>query len=504
MGVAMRRILIVLLSVMLVVCGLCVGVAAWAWNATAVSTAGRVEFVNRLAVPPLAPARVDATGRRVFDLRAAAGTHDFGGRTAETWGFNGDYLGPTLRATRGERIAVDVRNDLTEATTVHWHGMHLPPTMDGSPHQMIRPGQTWSPTWTIDQPAATLWYHPHRHGETAPHVYRGLAGMFLVDDPAAEVDLPRRYGVDDIPVIVQDKRFGRGGRLNENDPAFSDVGILGDTVVVNGTIGPYLDVTTERIRLRLLNASNARGYGFGFADDREFAMVASDGGLLSAPYRTRALTLAPGERAEIVVAVRPGERAVLRSTPPDLGLNPIARRFVGGADTLDILELRAAATLAPSPAVPSRLADLPALDPSRAVARRAFRLAGHSINGRTMDMSRADATVTRATTEAWQVVNTDGSPHSFHVHGVGFRVLTMDGRPPPPDLAGWKDTLYLKPGVRYETLIDLPRHADPRTPYMFHCHVLTHEDRGMMGQFLVVEPGAAGELHTGDGHGAHG
>jgi FtsP/CotA-like multicopper oxidase with cupredoxin domain len=501
----MRRILTVLLSLMLVVCGVCVGAATWAWNATATSTAGRVDFVNRLAVPPLAPSRVDSTGRRVFELRAAAGTHDFGGRTANTWGFNGDYLGPTLRATRGERIAVDVRNALTEATTVHWHGMHLPPTMDGGPHQVIPPGRLWSPTWTVDQPAATLWYHPHLHGETASHVYRGLAGLFLIDDPAAEVDLPGRYGVDDIPLIVQDKRFGRGGRLDEDDPAFSDVGMLGDTVVVNGTVGPYLDVTTERVRLRLLNASNARAYGFGFADDREFALVASDGGRLAAPYRTRRVTLSAGERAEIVVTLRPRERAVLRSTPPDLGLNPISRRFVGGADTLDILQLRAAATLTPSPAVPSRLADLPAPDPSRVVQRRTFRLAGHSINGRTMSMSRADATVTRGTTEAWQVVNGDGSLHSFHVHGVSFRVLTMDGRPPPPELAGWKDTLFLRPDVRYEVLIDLPRHADPHTPYMFHCHVLTHEDRGMMGQFLVVEPGSAGgPPHAGGGQGAHG
>ena len=101
-----------------------------------------------------------------------------------TWGFNGAYLGPTLRATRGEQVAVDVHNALDETTTVHWHGMHLPAAMDGGPHQPIAPGETWPPTWKIDQPAATLWYHPHPHGETAEHVYRGLAGMFILDDPA--------------------------------------------------------------------------------------------------------------------------------------------------------------------------------------------------------------------------------------------------------------------------------------------------------------------------------
>ena len=496
----MRRILILVASLILVVCGVCAGLATWVWNAAALSTEGRVAFVNRLAVPPLAPSRMDGQGRRVFDLRAAQGVHDFGGRTATAWGFNGTYLGPTLRAARGETVAVNVHNGLTETTTVHWHGMHLPAAMDGGPHQSVQPGQTWSPTWTVDQPAATLWYHPHPHGATATHVYRGLAGLFIVDEATTGADLPHRYGIDDVPVIVQDRRFGPDRMIEEPTAFTDDIGFLGDTVVVNGTIGPYLDVTTERVRLRLLNASNARGYSFGLADDREFAVVASDGGLLAAPHRMRRLTLAPGERAEIVVTMRPGERTVVRSTPPDLGLNPIGRRFVGGVDTLDILELRAAATLAPSAPVPGRLVDLPVADPSRAVAQRAFRLAGHAINGRRMDPARVDATVTKGTTEVWRPLNADGAPHTFHPHGLSFRVISADGRAPSPELSGWKDTLYLKPDVRYEILVDLPHYADPHVPYMFHCHVLEHEDRGMMGQFVVVEPGGT----AGAPHGSHG
>jgi FtsP/CotA-like multicopper oxidase with cupredoxin domain len=497
-----HRILVLVLSLILVFCGLCAGAATWIWNGAALDTSGRVAFVNPLPVPPLAPSHIDGSGRRVFDLRAAAGVHDFGGRTSPTWGFNGSYLGPTLRAARGERVVVNVHNGLTETTTVHWHGMHLPAAMDGGPHQMVAPGATWSPTWTVEQPAATLWYHPHPHGQTASHVYRGLAGMFILDDPGGGAGLPNRYGIDDIPVIVQDRRFGPDG-LDDEPLAFTDdIGFLGDTVVVNGAVGPYLDVTTERVRLRLLNASNARAYGFGLADDREFAMVASDGGLLAAPYRTNRLTLAPGERAEIVVALRAGERVVLRSFPPDLGLNPIGRRFVGGADTLDILELRAAATLAPGPPLPRRLAELPAADPTASVEHRSFRLAGHAINGKRMDMSRVDATVAPGSREVWEVVNGDGAPHSFHVHGVSFRVLTADGSTPRPELAGWKDTVFLRPDVRYEILIDLPRFADPRVPYMFHCHVLEHEDRGMMGQFLVVGPGAMVDPGA-PPHGAH-
>ena len=151
---------------------------------------------------------MDADGTRVFDLDTRAGGKEFRpGRTTPTWGFNGGYLGPTLRAERGERVRANVRNSLDEASTVHWHGMHLPAGVDGGPHQMVDFGDRWSPQWTVDQPAASLWYHPHPHGATEKHVQRGLAGMFLLDDePSAALPLPQRYGVDDLPLIVQDVR----------------------------------------------------------------------------------------------------------------------------------------------------------------------------------------------------------------------------------------------------------------------------------------------------------
>ena len=488
----MRRVTVLILSIILIVCGVGVALVTAFWGRTSISTAGEVDFATPLAIPPLASSKVDGAGRRVFDLTAAPGEHDFGGGPTRTWGFNGGYLGPTLRAQRGEEVIVNVHNGLAEPTTVHWHGMHLPARMDGGPHQAIQPGATWSPAWRIDQPAATLWYHPHPHGETARHVYRGLAGMFLVDDPAV-TGLPGEYGVDDIPVIVQDKKLTRGGDLSEGGSFLGDVGILGDTIAVNGTVGPYLDVHTERVRLRLLNASNARVYSFGFADGRKIALVGTDGGLLPQAYQTDRVRLSPGERAEIVVTVRAGERAVLRGFPPGLGIGSIGDRFVGGADTLDILEVRAAAQLRQSPPIPAKLADVPRLDPSTAVQRRDFQLAGRQINGEKMDMDRIDATVVKDSVEVWSVRNADGSPHNFHVHGVQFQVLSVGGGAPPPELSGWKDTIYLTPELRYELIMRLPSYADPAMPYMFHCHVLLHEDGGMMGQFAVVEPGQSAQ-----------
>lgn len=501
-----RRIVVIsLITVGLLAGGLIVA-GAWVWTQAQISTAGEVEFTNPLAIPPLAPSEVDAEGRRVFDLTAAEGRHDLGGGPVDTWGFNGDYLGPTLRARRGEDVLVNVHNGLDEVTTVHWHGMHLPAAMDGGPHQPVAPGATWSPTWRIDQPAATLWYHPHPHGATEKHVYRGLAGMFIIDDDDTDaLDLPAEYGVDDIPVIVQDKRLRADGRLNERHPVLSDSGLLGDTVVVNGTVAPYLDVTTELVRLRVLNGSTARVYDFGFDDDRRFDLIGTDGGLLTEPHSTTRVLLSPGERAEIVVRMQPGDETVLRSFPPRLGIDHPGGRFVGRDDTLDVLQLRAADRLDARPDVPDRLVEVPRLDKGEATGVRSFQLNGTSINGRRMDMNRIDAVVEAGSVEIWEVRNADGMPHNFHIHDVQFQVLSMDGAPPPPHLAGWKDTIYLPPNVRFELIARFSDYADPDTPYMFHCHLLSHEDGGMMGQFVVVEPGERpGRLDGDSGRHDHG
>ena len=460
-----------------------------ALTGTKVDTVGEVPFANRLAIPPLADSELDSEGRRVFTLAAEAGEREFlPGKTTETWGFNGSYLGPTLRAKRGEQVLVDFRNGVDEATTVHWHGMHLPAEADGGPHQHIEPGEHWSPSWEIDQPAATLWYHPHPHGDTEEHVYRGLAGMFILDDEEeAGLDLPRRYGVDDVPVIVQDKRFADDGSLVEDER--EELGILGDTLLVNGTYGPYLDVSSERVRLRLLNGSTARTYNFGFSDQRDFALIATDGGLLERPIRRNRIQLSPGERAEVVVTMAPHKRVVLRSYPPDLEPGSDTSRDDGGEDSFDVLQLRAAAQLDPSAPVPGELVDISELDPGDAAETREFELRSRRINDKEMDMERIDTVVSLDTTEIWEVENGHGQPHTFHVHDVQFQVLDVDGEDPPPELSGWKDTIPLPPGVRVRLIMRFEDYADPDSPYMYHCHLLNHEDEGMMAQFVVVESG---------------
>jgi len=464
-------------------------VACTGAGAGRIDTAGKVDFATALPVPPLAQPEVAADGTKTFTLDARAGSTAFRpGTKTTTWGFNGSYLGPTLVADRGDRVRVRVTNHLTEETSVHWHGMHLPAGMDGGPHQMVSPGEVWQPQWRIDQPAATLWYHPHLHGRTEQHVQLGMAGLFLLHDPVERaLALPGRYGVDDVPVIVQDKRFDGDGQFTDSTSGF--IGPIGDTLVVNGAIGPYLDVTTERVRLRLLNASAARTYDFGLADRRTVQLVATDGGLLPAPVPVEHIRLSPGERAEVVVTMTPGERAVLRSFPPDLGLDGPLPTVNAGSDTLDVLQLRAAPTLTPGPAVPATLAPLERWSPSDAVTTRTFRLDGHEINGRKMESGRVDETVTVDTLEQWVVTNTMDLPHSFHVHDVQFLIASIAGAPPPPELAGWKDTVYLPPHTAFRLLMRFSGYTDRNAPYMYHCHLLAHEDAGMMGQFVVVTPG---------------
>ncbi|MFC4224645.1 multicopper oxidase family protein [Lysinibacter cavernae] len=453
-----------------------------------IDTVGKVDFLTPLPIPPIAESTV-ANGIRTFALEAKTGTSEFiAGKSTPTWGYNGAFLGPTLRATTGETVRVKVANNLPEATTVHWHGMKLPAAMDGGPHQTIHPGDSWTAEWTVEQPSATVWYHPHPHGQTEAHVQHGLAGLFILDDTDDPAELPHEYGVDDIPVVLQDRSFESNGTFATPDRAVS--GLVGDTILVNGAIGPVLTVASERTRLRILNGSSARVYNLGWSNDQDITVIATDSGLLRKPQTTDRVLLSPGERVEILFDGSAGETVILRSHPQDLRMGKAMSDGAGANDTLDLLQVVAAATLTPAVPLPLTLIEdnlFASIASATIQESRRFELSGTLINGKAMDMKRIDHVLAAGAYETWMVRNIHSQVHNFHVHNARFRILSIENAEPPAYLQGWKDTVLLPAGQTANLAVTFGDYTDPDLPYMYHCHLLWHEDQGMMGQYTIVD-----------------
>ncbi|WP_419910714.1 multicopper oxidase domain-containing protein [Hoeflea sp.] len=259
------------------------------------------------------PRLVDGTNGDPVDLKIRNGEWSFKpGVKTPTLGISQDYLGPTIRTRQFSELNLHYENLLSEGVSIHGHGLHVPGHLDGGPQLEMEPGGQWRPALSIVQPAATCWYHSHTHGSTGSQVYRGLAGMIIIDDTVSdEVELPRLYGVDDLPVIIQDRTFDAEGRLVYSLDDADEDGWLGETVVINGVVSPAARVPAGKVRLRLLNGANARFYIVTFADNRTFHKIASDGGFLPAPVPLTQMEMSPGERCEIVVDLEDGETAEL-------------------------------------------------------------------------------------------------------------------------------------------------------------------------------------------------
>ncbi|MFM1744317.1 MAG: hypothetical protein RLZZ630_254, partial [Bacteroidota bacterium] len=244
---------------------------------------------NQLVIP-------DTLSGSVFNLVMKDTTKVFyPGFTTSTFGVNADYLGPTLIMNHGDSIRMNVVNLLGDTTTLHWHGLHVSPRNDGGPHVIVLPGSTWSPSWKVRDQASTYWYHPHLHMKTNLQVARGAAGLIIVRDSAeAALDLPRTYGVDDFPLVLQSKCFDASKQILIDNHSDS-------VMLVNGTLDPYLQVPAQVVRFRVLNASPERVYNIGMQNNLGFFQIGSDGGLLNAALPLTRLRLAPGERAELLV-----------------------------------------------------------------------------------------------------------------------------------------------------------------------------------------------------------
>ena len=428
-----------------------------------------------------------------------------------TLGFSQDYLGPTIRTRKGSELTLHYHNTLEENVAVHGHGLHVPGKVDGGPQLQMAPGEKWQPSLSIQQPAATCWYHSHTHGSTGRQVYHGLAGMIIIDDEHADsLNLPSRYGVDDLPVIIQDRTFSSDGELVYSLEDAHEDGWLGDTVVINGAISPMVKVPSGKVRLRLLNGANARFYIVKFSDNRTFQKIATDGGLLESPVSMTSMEMAPGERCEIVVDVAEGDAELLtlfEDQFEDEGIIEIVTSFFSrlmGPDPQPALSLVVDPGLqAHTDAIPSVLNEIIRPNESEIMVTREFRLemeppggaashgstghVGHSmtINGLAMDVNMINERARREQWERWRIISDQGA-HPFHVHGCSFLIEQMEEAEVTPDQRGWKDTIVVDDDAWGEFVVRFDHLATDEYPYMYHCHILEHEDMGMMGQLTVT------------------
>jgi len=470
---------------------------------------------NAFQVPPLELGR--RSGKDVyFDLDIQSGVSQIlPNVSTKTWGINQPFLGVTLRANKGDSIHVNVTNSLHKTTTLHWHGVKLPAKADGGPHQPIKPSAKWLSEFDIIQPAASLWYHSHQMHETGEQVYQGLAGMFIIDDENSQsLNLPSEYGVDDFPVIIQDKDFNQDGSMQYlSGMRDGMMGKKGNTILVNGVINPVLKATRSLIRLRILNSSNARIYQLKFDDNRPFKIIASDGGLLEKPITAKKFTIAPAERVEIVVDVADGSMPILKHHANHDSMSGMGGRgMMGGMGMMrgmmnekkefNIFQIDGSQAALSTATVVEKLSVHVAYSREVAVQERLMTLQMNmgpqlmaaalfgskdllTINDKSMDMRRIDEVVKAGTVEVWTIKNDSMHAHPFHIHNVQFKVISREGGIKGHEL-GYKDVVLVHPDETVEVIMKFPNFSDANTPYMYHCHILEHEDRGMMGQFVVV------------------
>ena len=401
------------------------------------------------------------------------------GVETDVFAFNGQVPGPTIEAWEGDSVIVHFRNELPEPTTIHWHGIHLPFRADGSPFHPVVPGEQVDYVFRVQQgTAGTYWYHPHPDARAGYQIAKGLFGALVVrahDDPLPP--LPEKL------LILYDNRFAPDGSVAFPDPESVDGrvefenGREGDVQFVNGQIMPEITLRAGEVqRWRIINASSARVYKLAIPG-HTFLHVGSDGGLFERPIETDEVLVANTERVELLVrgTGSPGERTVLEDRPYNRYIPQTRPADWDSTRVLLAVQYSDDPPVEPI-ALPSRLVVVPPIDTTNVAATRVFSLSQGMINGKRMDMHRVDATARLGTTEIWQVENLVGMDHPFHLHGFQFQVIERDGVPEP--YPSWKDTVNVP---KHQTVRFVVRFDDYPGTWMFHCHILTHEDFGMMG-----------------------
>src|SRR5699024_6671028 len=398
-------------------------------------------------------------------------TEIFDGVETETLGYNTSFLGPVVRLQQGQTAHLTLKNSLDEPTTFHWHGLVIEGEGDGGPHEEIQPGEEKEITFDVQQDDATLWFHPHPEGKTSKQVFDGLAGLLYIE---GKEDNPFEYGKNDFPLILQDRTFAEDKQLDYEAVKDED-GTMGETLLINGTVNPYVDVDKEKVRFRIVNGSNMRNYNLKLSNGEAFELIASDGGMLNEPTEMTELELTPSERAEIVIDFSDVDEDLSLMMDDDTVLLPFQISNQEG-------DTQAETKKRDNPVeVTEEEKNLP--------VSKELELYGMddevTINGKQCEKERIDLTQKKDETENSKVYNKPdelwGMVHPFHIHGTQYKVVTINGEEPPAHLQGYKDTIKLDPDDRVKLAVKF----DEAGVYMYHCHILEHEDNGMMGQVKV-------------------
>jgi FtsP/CotA-like multicopper oxidase with cupredoxin domain len=405
--------------------------------------------------------------------------------------FQTDLPNPTIRIQKGDVFDLDFMNKLPDPTIIHWHGLIVPAEMDGHPKDVIPTGHTKKYHYPVQQSAGTFWYHAHPHERTGKEIYYGLSGFYIIEDKEEkQLNLPK--GEFELPLMIQDKRFDAKRQLLYKDPDVpsDNNGLMGDTILVNATPLPYHEVKTGKYRLRILNASSVRTYKLAFDTIKEFTLIGTDAGLLEDPVNVQSVILGVAERIDIIVDFKDqkvGDKVTLKTLGfkegTTLALNPEYPPFDA---QMDIMQFHVTQMIRDPYVLPAKLIRIPRMKASEAIKTRkiTMEIVGGGVwtlDQKPFDMHRIDQRVKLGSTEIWEIKNSVHMAHPLHIHGVKFQVLDRTGKIDFPTDKGWKDTVIVMP---FETVRIIIRFTMPGL-FLYHCHILEHEDHAMMANLLV-------------------
>jgi FtsP/CotA-like multicopper oxidase with cupredoxin domain len=404
--------------------------------------------------------------------------------------FQGDLPNPTIRISNGDAFDLNFTNKLPDDTTIHWHGVIVPDDMDGHPKDAIAYNQAKHYHYMINQNAGTFWYHMHPHGKTGQQIYFGLSGFYIIEDKIEKkLDLPK--GEFELPLVIQDRRFDEKYQLFYKDKNViqDNNGVMGNVILVNATPFPYHEVKTQKYRLRILNGSSVRTYKLAFDNIEQFTLIGTDAGLIEEPISVNSIILGVAERIDIIIDFKDkniGDAVTLKTLgfkdASKLILNPDYPSFDA---QMDIIQFRIAQKIDNTATIPKKLTSMQRLKEEDAVKTRTItmEIVGDTwtLDKKPYDMYRIDQKVKLGTIEIWELKNAIQMAHPFHIHGVHFQVLDRDGEVEFPTDKGWKDTIIVMP---FETVRIIIHFTMPGL-FLYHCHILEHEDHAMMANFLV-------------------